>query len=75
MSVSGRTLAFRLNAANSAKAAVHAWAKGLSREIAKHGVTINSLQPGRIITEQILRLHPTEENRREFAAKEIPAGA
>jgi len=27
-----------LNAANSAKAAVHAWAKGLSREMAKHGI-------------------------------------
>lgn len=64
----------RLNAANSAKAAVHAWAKGLSREIAKHGISINSIQPGRIITEQILRLYPTEENRREFAAHEIPAG-
>ena len=63
-----------INAANSAKAAVHAWAKGLSREIAKHGVTINSIQPGRILSEQIMRMHPTEENRREFAAREIPAG-
>jgi len=32
-----------INAANSAKAAVHAWAKGLSREMAKHGITINSI--------------------------------
>jgi 3-oxoacyl-[acyl-carrier protein] reductase len=63
-----------INAANPAKAAVHVWAKGLSREIAKHGITINSIQPGRIISEQILRMHPTEENRREFAAREIPAG-
>ena len=63
-----------LNAANSAKAAVHAWAKGLSREVARHNVTVNSIQPGRIISEQILRMHPTEENRREFSAREIPAG-
>lgn len=63
-----------INAANSAKAAVHAWAKGLSREMAKHGITINSLQPGRIITEQILRMHPTEEDRRRFAQENIPAG-
>ncbi len=63
-----------INAANSAKAAVHAWAKGLSREMAKHGITINSLQPGRIITEQILRMHPTEENRRRFAQENIPLG-
>ena len=63
-----------LNVANSAKAAVHAWAKGLSREVAKHGITVNSLQPGRILTEQILRMHPTPENRAEFAAREIPMG-
>ena len=63
-----------LNAANSAKAAVHAWAKGLSREVARHGITVNSIKPGRILSEQILRMHPTEENRREFAAREIPAG-
>lgn len=63
-----------INVANSAKAAVHAWAKGLSREMARHGITINSLQPGRIITEQILRMHPTEEDRRRFAQENIPAG-
>ena len=63
-----------LNAANSAKAAVHAWAKGLSREVARHGITVNSIQPGRIMSEQIVRMHPTEENRREFAEREIPIG-
>jgi 3-oxoacyl-[acyl-carrier protein] reductase len=74
INITGSSEPRRLNAANSAKAAVHAWAKGLSREIAKQGITINSIQPGRILTEQILRLHPTEENRREFAAQEIPVG-
>jgi 3-oxoacyl-[acyl-carrier protein] reductase len=63
-----------LNAANSAKAAVHAWAKGLSREIATHGITINSIQPGRIMSEQILRFHPAEEDRRKFAQENIPMG-
>jgi 3-oxoacyl-[acyl-carrier protein] reductase len=63
-----------LNAANSAKAAVHAWAKGLSREMAQHGITINSIQPGRIMSEQIVRFHPTEEDRRKFAAENIPMG-
>jgi 3-oxoacyl-[acyl-carrier protein] reductase len=63
-----------LNAANSAKAAVHAWAKGLSREMAKHGITINSIQPGRIMSEQIVRFHPTEEDRRRFAQENIPMG-
>jgi 3-oxoacyl-[acyl-carrier protein] reductase len=63
-----------LNAANSAKAAVHAWAKGLSREMAKHGITINSIQPGRIMSEQIVRFHPTEEDRKKFAEENIPMG-
>jgi 3-oxoacyl-[acyl-carrier protein] reductase len=63
-----------LNAAFSAKAAVHVWAKGLSREIASHNITINSLQPGRIRSEQIDKRYPTDEARREFAQAEIPAG-
>lgn len=63
-----------LNAAFSAKAALHVWAKGLSREVAPHGITINSLQPGRIRSEQIDKRYPTDEARREFSQAEIPAG-
>lgn len=64
-----------LNAANAAKAAVHAWAKGLSRDVGAHGITINSVSPGRIMTEQIVeRVHPSEEDRRAFAAAHIPLG-
>lgn len=63
------------NAANAAKAGVHAWAKGLSRVIGKDGVTINSLQPGRIHSEQIdTRLHPTREDQEHFAKANIPLG-
>ena len=63
-----------VNAAVAAKAGVHAWAKGLSREIGRHGITINCLSPGRIHSEQIdERLHPTAESRAEFA-KNIPLG-
>ncbi len=62
-----------LNAAFTAKAAVHVWAKGISREFAKYGITINCLQPGRIRSEQIDKRYPTEESRREFAVAEIPA--
>jgi len=61
-----------LNAAFTAKAAVHVWSKGLSRELAKHGITINCVQPGRIRSEQIDKRYPTEESRREFALAEIP---
>ena len=63
------------NAANAAKAGVHAWAKGLSRVVGKDGITINSLQPGRIHSEQIdERVHPTRENQEEFARNNIPLG-
>lgn len=63
------------NAATPAKAALHLWAKGLSCEIASDGVTINCIPPGRINSEQTLnRLHPTEASRRDFIAKNIPAG-
>jgi len=73
INITGKSEPERLNASFAAKAAVHSWSKGLSREIGKHGVTINSIAPGRIITEQILRLYP-EDERRSFAAREIPVG-
>lgn len=63
-----------LNAAFSAKAAVHVWAKGLSREVAADNVTINCIQPGRIRSEQIKKRYPTLESEREFANLEIPMG-
>ena len=74
VNITGSSEPRSLNAANSAKAAVHAWAKGLSREMARHGITINSIQPGRIMSEQIVRFHPTEEDRRKFAEENIPMG-
>lgn len=64
-----------VNIASVAKAALHNWAKGLSRELAPHGITVNCLPPGRINSEQILdRLHPTPENRRAFIDANIPIG-
>src|SRR5213078_389742 len=58
INITGKSEPEGLNAAFSAKAAVHAWAKGLSREIGQHGITINCIPPGRIISEQILRNYP-----------------
>lgn len=64
-----------LNGANAAKAAVHGWAKGLSRDVASAGVTVNCLMPGRIHSEQIdKRLHPTNESREAFIKANIPIG-
>ncbi len=73
INLTGTSEPMAMNVANAAKAAVHAWSKALSREVAKYNITVNSLQPGRIITEQILKLHPTEEDRRQFSERNIPA--
>ncbi len=58
INITGKSEPEGLNAAFAAKAAVHAWAKGLSREIGKHGITVNCIPPGRIMSEQIRRNYP-----------------
>ncbi|MBF6570110.1 MAG: SDR family oxidoreductase [Candidatus Binataceae bacterium] len=64
-----------VNGANVAKAGVHVWAKGLSCDIAKDGITVNCIGPGRIHSEQIdERLHPTPESQAAYAAANIPMG-
>lgn len=73
VNITGKSEPDRLNAAFAAKAAMHAWAKGLSREVGRHGITVNSVAPGRIMSEQIRRNYP-EDERRRFAAAEIPVG-
>ena len=71
INVTGKSEPEGLNAAFAAKAAVHAWAKGLSREVGQHGITVNSIPPGRIMSEQIRRNYP-EDYRKQFAEHEIP---
>jgi 3-oxoacyl-[acyl-carrier protein] reductase len=71
INLTGTSEPYNINAANPSKAAVHAWSKGLSREVAKHGITVNCLQPGRISSEQMLRMYPTEEKQRAFV-NEVP---
>jgi len=63
-----------LNAAFTAKAAVHVWSKALSREMAPHGITVNCLQPGRIHSEQMTKRYPTLASELEYARAEIPVG-
>ena len=58
-----------------AERATHIWAKALSRQLGRDGITVNSIPPGRIRSEQIdPRVMPTEESRRAWAEKEVPAG-
>src|SRR5258706_7404155 len=58
INITGKSEPERLLTATSAKAAVHAWSKGLSREVGKFGITVNCIPPGRIMIEQIHLKYP-----------------
>jgi 3-oxoacyl-[acyl-carrier protein] reductase len=73
VNITGKSEPDGINGAFCAKAAMHSWAKGLSREVGKHGITVNSIPPGRIISEQILRNY-TPEYRQWQSEHEIPVG-
>ena len=73
INITGKSEPERLLSATPAKAAVHAWAKGLSREVGKHGITVNCIPPGRIMSEQIRRKY-SEDYRTTQSAQEIPVG-
>ncbi len=73
INISGKSEPEYLIAATPTKAAIHAWSKGLSREVGPHGVTVNCIPPGRIMSEQIRRKY-SPEFRAEQSAKEIPVG-
>ncbi len=73
INITGKSEPDHVNGAFCAKAALHSWAKGLSRMVGKHGITVNSVPPGRIHSEQILRNY-TPEYRQWQADNEIPVG-
>lgn len=73
VNITGKSEPEKLGTANPPKAAVHAWAKGLSRIIAGDGVTINQISPGKIISEQILANYSVEE-RQKYEREDIPLG-
>jgi 3-oxoacyl-[acyl-carrier protein] reductase len=73
INVTGKSEPEGINGAFCAKAALHSWAKGLSRELGQHGITVNSIPPGRISSEQIERNYAPEY--RDWQSKhEIPVG-
>ena len=74
INISGALVAPKLNAAAPAKAALVSWSRTLSFELGPHGITVNTIAPGRINTAQILKLHPTEQSRAEYISQNIPAG-
>jgi 3-oxoacyl-[acyl-carrier protein] reductase len=74
INITGKSEPEGINGAFCAKAAMHAWAKGLSREVGRHCITVNSIPPGRIMSEQIERNY-TPEYRQWQAENEIPVGS
>jgi 3-oxoacyl-[acyl-carrier protein] reductase len=73
VNISGKSEPERMIAAHPAKAAIHAWSKGLSREVGPYGITVNCIPPGRIMSEQIRRKY-SPEFRAQQSAEEIPVG-
>jgi 3-oxoacyl-[acyl-carrier protein] reductase len=73
INITGKSEPEGVNGAFAAKAALHSWAKGLSREVGGDGVTVNCIPPGRIMSEQIERNYPPE-HRARHAAEDIPVG-
>jgi 3-oxoacyl-[acyl-carrier protein] reductase len=73
INITGKSEPDHVNGAFCAKAGIHSWAKGLSRMVGKKGVTVNSVPPGRILSEQILRNY-TPEYRAWQSENEIPVG-
>jgi len=73
VNITGKSEPDGVNGAFSAKAALHSWAKGLSREVGPNGITVNSIPPGRIMSEQIERNY-RPEYRQWQSSNEIPVG-
>ncbi len=73
ISITGKSEPEHINGAFCAKAGMHSWAKGLSRMVGRHGITVNCVPPGRIHSEQIFRNY-TPEYRQWQCENEIPAG-
>jgi 3-oxoacyl-[acyl-carrier protein] reductase len=73
INLSGKSEPDRMNIAYAAKAALHGWAKALSRELGRYQITVNSIAPGKIVSEQILRNY-SPEVREKYAREDIPLG-
>jgi 3-oxoacyl-[acyl-carrier protein] reductase len=73
INITGKSEPDGVNGAFAAKAAMHAWSKGLSRDVGRLGITVNSIPPGRIMSEQIERNY-TPEYRAWQSEHEIPVG-
>jgi 3-oxoacyl-[acyl-carrier protein] reductase len=63
------------NASTAAKAALGIWSKAFANLVAPHGITVNTIIPGRIDSEQLrTTLHPDPAERADFVRRHIPVG-
>ncbi len=62
-----------VNGSAVAKAAIAGWSKQLAGQLGAYGIRVNCLQPGLFDTENTRRIF-TPEQRKQFAAAEIPLG-
>jgi 3-oxoacyl-[acyl-carrier protein] reductase len=75
INVTGGDEPVAMNAGVPPNGAVHIWAKALSRVVGRDGITVNSIPPGRIHSEQIdQRLLPTPEAQAAWVEANCPAG-
>jgi len=67
---------------NAVRGAIAGWSKTLAGEVAKHGITVNMVLPGRIDTDRVRELDQGKAGRtgssieavQEASRNEIPAG-
>jgi 3-oxoacyl-[acyl-carrier protein] reductase len=62
-----------INVSAVAKSALVVWSKQLAGQLGQYGITVNCLQPGLIDTNNIRRMF-NDDQRKEFAGREIPLG-
>jgi len=63
-----------INSASVMNAARTVYSKSLSHEVAKDGITVNTVGPGVILSEQIDKIFPSKEAREDYCNRNIPVG-
>jgi 3-oxoacyl-[acyl-carrier protein] reductase len=74
ITVTGALALKHMNAATPAKAAITSWSRALSIQVARDGVTVNCVLPGRIHSAQIDRIWPTEQAKQAEVEANVPIG-
>jgi len=60
---------------NAIRPALVGWGKTLANEVARHGITVNAVAPGRIATDRLMQLDKANAERQGKSVAEIEAAA